>query len=202
VSPLQSLYPLQRLPPNEKSNARAPALPAGAGRSLFRGGAVRQASFVGVCSAQSGPPSSLEGIQALILVQPIDRMDRRKSGEPLFGPVWSEDEIRSVEGPGLRRGRGPGCGLGASHVVVPGASDNACFVTLAALLLGSYAPITQTAHALRIVCWPVCVTSRASPERRRRLQHLVIPSRNAVRSLSLRSGRSAPRQSRRSACYS
>ncbi len=26
-------------------------------------------------------------------------MARRKSGEPLFGRVWSEDEIRSVEGP-------------------------------------------------------------------------------------------------------
>jgi hypothetical protein len=43
--------------------------------------AVRQASYVGVCSAQSVTTEQL-------LVQPKSKMGRRKSGEPLFGGVW------------------------------------------------------------------------------------------------------------------
>ena len=52
------------------------------------GGAVRQASSAGVCSAQSATTEQLPG-------QPKRPMNGRKSGKPLFGSVWSEDEIRS-----------------------------------------------------------------------------------------------------------
>ena len=47
--------------------------------------AARQASYAGVCSAQSETTEQL-------LVQPKTRMGSGKSGKPLFGGVWSVDD--------------------------------------------------------------------------------------------------------------
>jgi hypothetical protein len=58
--------------------------------------AVRQASYAGVCSAQSATTEQLGGRKPSCCKHFYRWVGRRKSGEPLFCGVWSEDGRMSV----------------------------------------------------------------------------------------------------------